>query len=176
MDPIFESFLDKQFADGMALARESDILRLFPLGARPVQKYRVVFRCRTLVRAGAGDPRVCLVDSGAGIHFRDGYLRLAGVAQQCLCWLGPLSMWHPNIMGPFICLGKIAVGAELVGLIHRLYSTITFNNYSLGDPLNRAACPWVRDHPEQFPTDRRPLKRRQYRLRVEPEAREGSRS
>jgi hypothetical protein len=34
------------------------------------------------------------------------------------------------------------------------------------DALNRAACQWARQHPERFPVDRRPLKRRAVTLHM----------
>ena len=36
------------------------------------------------------------------------------------------------------------------------------------DALNKEACQWARGHLDRFPVDRRPLKRRQLNLHVEP--------
>jgi hypothetical protein len=49
-DKIFESFLRRQYEEGMELARSSDLVQLYPMGGEPPDRYVAAFRCKGLVR------------------------------------------------------------------------------------------------------------------------------
>jgi hypothetical protein len=168
-DSIYESFLTRQAAEGKALAAESDILRLVPLGGSPPDRYIVEFACAGLVRNDSGEVSEAS-HFVVGIRFPADYLRRAHPTE-VLTWFGPAHVFHPNIsdVAPVICVGRLAPGTSLVDLIHQCFEIVTFKKVTMreDDALNRAACAWSRENQHRFPIDRRPLKRQELRLRVE---------
>jgi hypothetical protein len=165
-DRILEAFLQRQFEEGMALANASDLLRLAPLDGPVPQHYVAEFLCTGLVM-----PHTGRVDEAnlfhVGIYFPPDYLRRANPAQ-VLTWLGPPTIFHPNVrcydrstgIGA-ICVGRLTPGLRLVDLLYQCFEVITYNKVTMreDDALNHAACIWARQNKSRFPIDRRPLKR-----------------
>jgi len=161
-DRVLTAFLERQLAEGMALAEASDLLRLIPLPGDPPRKYIADFRCKGLVKSAAGE----IVEAErfvVGIWFADGYLREVDPCT-ALTWLEPHTIFHPNVSagGPFICLGRIGPGTSLVELAYRCFELLTYNKVTMreDDALNREACAWARHNLHRIPVDRRALKRR----------------
>lgn len=156
-DPIFTSFLRRQFDEGLALARESDVLDLMPMPGSPPFRYVAAFRGRWLVNAGG---EICEHPFAVfGIQFPANYLRLTEPAQIATV-LEPDNLWHPNIAGPFVCLGATPPGTGLVDLLYALYEVLAFYRFSPHSPLSEPAAQWARNQPPgRFPIDRRPLRR-----------------
>jgi hypothetical protein len=154
VDNILNLFLETQQREAMQLAAESDLLELSVLD---LQHYIATFRCRGLVRNAAGEvsehDRFTL-----GIWLPDTYQRIVNPAE-ILTWFEPAEVWHPNVMPPFVCLGKIEPNTPLVDLLHRCFEVITFENVGMGDALNQPAGAWARRNRERFPIDARPIKR-----------------
>jgi hypothetical protein len=166
-DRILDAFLARQQEEGLALAAESDLLELLPIG-KPANRYIARFRCTGLVEQKPGE----IVEANCfeiGIWFSASYLRTADPFL-VLTWLGPRNVWHPNISAaaPVVCVGRLAPGTPLVNILYQLFEIITFNKVTMreDDALNRAACQWARQHQNRFPIDRRPLKRRPLALHV----------
>jgi len=160
-DRILEAFLRRQQEEGLALARESDLLSLLSLGS-PADRYLVEFRCTGLVERSPGE--IAETDRfRVGIWFPSTYLRVADPFH-VLTWLGPRNIWHPNISAtaPVICVGRLTPGTGLVDILYQVFEIVTWNKVTMreDDALNRAACQWARQHRDRFPVDRRPLKRR----------------
>jgi hypothetical protein len=167
-DPIFRAFLQRQAEEGMALARESDILDLecLPTGRHFVARYS----CRGLVKEPDGAVREA--DSfHVGIYFGDNYLRTAN-PYETVTLFAPRNTFHPNVSfgAPFMCTGRISPGMSLVDLLFQVYEILSFQRLTPreDDALNKEACRWARSHQDRFPIDRRPLKRRTLTLDVEP--------
>ncbi len=160
MDAILESYLDRQFANGMELAAGSDILRLAALDGPPAQHYVACYAATGLVKDAAG--RVVEAEGfDVGIWLPDDYLRQAD-CYRTLTYLGPHPRpWHPNIRPPAICV-HLRPGMPLVDLLYVCFELWTYGLYATGDNgLNPAASQWVRrQDPRRFPLCRRPLKRR----------------
>jgi len=159
-DPVFDSFLARQYQEGMALAAGSDLLELFPLDGMPPSRYIARFNCRGLVRSPNGN----VTESErfeVGIWFPSDYLRRAE-PWEVLTWLGPRHVFHPNISNrmPLICVGRLAPGTWLVDLLFQCFEIITYQKVTMreDDALNPAACAWAREHQSRFPVDSRPLK------------------
>ncbi|MGH7467141.1 MAG: hypothetical protein ACRENP_04060 [Longimicrobiales bacterium] len=167
-DPIRAAFLQRQYEEGMALARDSDILRLTPVGGDPPERYVADFHCRGLVRSLAGEVSEAN-HFAVGIWFPSDYLRHAE-PWQILTWLGPRRVHHPNIsaVAPYICVGRLVPGTALVDLIYQCFEIITYKKVTMreNDALNLEACAWARVHQDRFPIDTRPLKRRALQLNV----------
>ena len=164
MDKIFESFLQRQYEEGMALAASSDLLELFPAPTSdgiPPQEYLARFRCKGLVRFDGGIEEWDCFE--VVIYFPADYLRNAN-GFQVLSWVYPAQVFHPNISdrSPFICVGRLAPGTSLVDILFQCWEIITYNKVTMreDDALNRQACAWARRNQEKFPVDTRPLKRR----------------
>ena len=162
-DKIFEAFLVQQFAEGLDLARSSDVLKLIPMpGGDPPSRYIAHFKGRKgLVRDDRGD--IVEFDHFAvGIWFPDDYLRAADPFV-VVTWLQPSEIFHPNICSgaPVICLGHLAPGTPLVDILYRCFEIITYARVTMQehDALNKEACAWARRNQHRFPVDRRPLKR-----------------
>lgn len=161
-DKVFEGFLKRQFEDGMALARDSDLLDLTRLEGEPPTRYVAQFYCKGLVRDARGE--ISEADRFmVGVRFPPDYLRRAD-AFQVLTWLAPRHIWHPNISNkaPLVCVGQLNPGTSLVDILYQLFEIITYNKVTMreDDALNKEACSWSRHNMDRFPVDRRPLKRR----------------
>jgi len=161
MDRIYESFLARQYEEGMALAAASDLVDLRPVDGPPPSRYLARFRCKGLVRGADG--RVQEADRfEVGIWFPSDYLRRAD-PWEVLTWLGPRRVFHPNISdwAPLICVGRLQPGTPLVDLVYQCFEIVTWQKMTMreDDALNAAACAWAREHRDRFPVDRRPLKR-----------------
>lgn len=162
-DPIFESFLTTQMAEAAELHAASDLVDLepvYPPGAPAeglAQAFVAKMYCRGLVQQPDGEITEAN-EFHVGIFFAADYLRRANPFQ-VLTWLGPVNVWHPNIRATAICAGHIAPGTGVVDLVYRCFEIVTWYNWAPHDGLNPDACQWARNHQDQFPTDRRPLKR-----------------
>ncbi|NIN71007.1 MAG: hypothetical protein GTO46_03535 [Gemmatimonadetes bacterium] len=158
-DTIFQAFLARQHSEGMALAESSDLLHLQPLGPLPAQHYLAQFRCRGLVRerGSIGEADSFLV----GVMFPEDYLRCRH-STAVVTMLEPNTVWHPNIRGPAVCLGRMPGGTTLVDILYQVFEIITYNKVTMreDDALNKEACSWTRNNLDRFPIDTRPLKRR----------------
>jgi len=167
-DPVLRGFLQHQFTKGMELAGQSDVLELLPRGngQGPPNRYLAKFYCNGLVCRRGGEVAEAS-EFHVGIWFHADYLRLVKPAEM-LTWLYPLNVWHPNINPPFICVGNIDPGTELVDLLYQCYEIITYENWASHDGLNGDASQWARNNQDRFrfPLDRQPLKRRSPKLRV----------
>ncbi len=168
-DAVLRAFLERQLAEGMALAGASEILDLVPVAGRPPFRYVATFRCVGLV---VGRHRRIVEHDRfrVGIAFPPDYLRRV-VAWEVLALLAPPSVWHPNVAlaAPFICAGRLAPGTGLADLLYQTWEILTYRRVTMreDDALNAPACVWARANQHRFPTDPRPLKRREGALHVE---------
>ncbi len=159
-DPVYQAFLARQHAEGMALAQASDLLELFPLGGPVASRFIARFGCTGLVQLPNG--RISeSTGFEVGIWFPSDYLRRAE-PWEVLTWLGPRNVFHPNISSrmPLICVGRLAPGTWLVDLLYQCFEIITWQKVTMreDDALNPAACAWARENQARFPIDSRPLK------------------
>jgi hypothetical protein len=152
-DAVFESFLERQAAEAWRISESSPIVSVLPIDR---QHYLLRFRCVGLVLDAAGVPRRH-DDFTVGIFFPPDYVRIEPHPREIVHWLGPESVWHPNVKPPFVCTGHIAPGEDLIDLTYRLFEIITFHRATPHHALNPAASQWVRRHRDELPLDRRPL-------------------
>jgi hypothetical protein len=166
MDRVYLAYLEKQLEEGLALARESDLFEILPLGDGPApgipNRYLLRYRCKGLVQNRDGE--VVVHDHKVvGITFPADYLRHVDPLR-VLSWIGPRSMFHPNVSQkyPIICVGRVTPSTTLVELIFRCHHIITWQTLTTreDDALNHDACRWARNHPDRYPVDTRGLKRR----------------
>jgi len=158
-DEILAGFLERQLAEGMALAAESDVLTLLPIGRPLPQRYVADFRCRGLVSLESG----AIVEADhfvVGVTMDDDYLRAVDQFRVLTC-LAPPGIFHPNVTAnaPFICVGRVVPGTPLVDLLYRCFEVITYQRVAMHDALNVDASAWARSNMHRFPIDDRPLKR-----------------
>ena len=156
-DPVLDAFLRAQLVQARRLAAESDLLRIQPEAGDAPRRYLVHFHGEGLVRSpeGAIQRTNHFV---VGVAFPDDYLR-GLVTHQLVTMLAPTNVWHPNVDGYGICLGKLPAGTGIVDLIFQVADIITFKKFSPHDGISPAACEWARHQPRgTFPIDRRPLK------------------
>ena len=167
-DPIYQRFMERQLAEGMALAEASDILRLHVPPMAPPH-FVAEYLCKGLVRHADGEVREA---NGfqVGIWFPQDYLRRADPFEMLRVFTP--CIWHPNVSSdlPMICIGRLTAGTSLVDILYQIYDILTYQKYNPreDDCLNKAACAWAREHERQFPIDRRALKRRALDLEVTP--------
>lgn len=164
-DHVLNAFLDRQKEEALQLAAESDLLELLPLDGPPPQHYIARFSCRGLVCLGGSDVSEA-ENFEIGIWLPDDYLRRVDPLQ-IITVLRPPNIWHPNVLGFMICLGRLTPGMPLVDILYQCYDILSFHKWSPHDGLNELACQWARSHQEKFPVDTRPLKRRKRPLEVE---------
>jgi hypothetical protein len=162
---VFMSFLEQQYQDGMALAAASDRFELEPLPARdgPPAQYLVHFRCPGLVVFPPEhvEPHH---EFTVAVSFRERHLHAADPA--VVEMRHPFNIWHPNILGPWICCGRLEKGTGLVDLIYQVYEMLIYQNFTPHHCLNPDAAQWARNHIGELPLDRSPLKRRRLELKV----------
>jgi hypothetical protein len=170
MDLIFESWLERQHADAMALAVASDRLEVRPEPGSAPRNYIAHFDCRSMVLAkGEVQPwRGCVVL----FRFPLDYLRVVRDPALIVSLLSPVNLYHPNVAFPFLCIGRIAPGTSLAELLFQVYEVLSFQKFTPreDDALNRDACAWARRNMECFPVDARPLRRRAADFEVSPVA------
>jgi hypothetical protein len=163
-DLVRDGFLRSMFEHGMAYAAQSDIFRLEPCMGDPPFAYACHFAAPCYVRRPSGE--IALHEGGftIGIAFPPDYLRLPVVPSQAvLQFIQPVEVWHPNVRWPFICIGRIAPGTDLLELVLRCYELTTFQrkaNPTEWDALNPEACRWARSRWPVEPACRLPLKHR----------------
>jgi len=157
-DPILNSFLERSHDEAMALAASSDLLDLEPLAGTPPTRFVAHFKCRGLVCRNDAIQKA--EQFAVGFRFPLDYLKSAPQPMRMLTWLSPTDIFHPNVLGPFICVGKLAQGTGLEELLYQTYELITYQRVTMreDDALNAAACAWARQHVEELPIDPRPLR------------------
>ena len=151
---MLQRFLNKQHLDADELCRSSDLVDI-----HWVDDQRAVVRltCTGLIRT----PDQRLVEHSCfdfGVYFRDDHLRYVD-GLRLLSVLAPQSFWHPNAIGPGICIGKVAPGTGIREIVFRLFDVVVYNNLTVDErnALNHAACRWARARMERFPIDGRPV-------------------
>jgi ubiquitin-protein ligase len=166
-DPIYQHFMDRQRAEGLALAEASDILRLhIPPMAPP--HFVAEYFCKGLIRDADGEIKEAN-HFQVGVWFPSDYLRRADPFEM-LRMFTP-DVWHPNVSAdlPLICIGRLTPNTSLVDILYQIYDVLTYQKYNPreDDAMNRVACSWARANQNRFPIDRRPLKRRTLNLEVQ---------
>ncbi len=170
LDGVFAGFLRRQLTDGVALASESDLVEVHPMGPAAShlvlpQAFEVILRCNGLVRSVPGE--IATADRFAvGVWFPSDYLRRA-YPFEVVTWLGPREIFHPNIRAPFICIGHLVPATPLVEIIHRVFRIVSYQVVAMHDALNQDASAWARQNQHRLPVDGRPLKRRTQSLKIE---------
>jgi ubiquitin-protein ligase len=167
-DTIYQRFMERQRAEGLALAESSDILRLhIPPMAPP--HFVAEYLCKGMIRDAAGDIKEAN-NFQVGVWFPSDYLRRADPFEMLRVFTP--GVWHPNVSAdlPMICIGRLTPNTSLVDILYQIYDILTYQKYNPreDDSLNRAACSWARANQDRFPIDRRPLKRRSLNLEVQP--------
>lgn len=161
-DPILSAFLSRQLDEGMALAAASDRLELHVGRGDPPDRFLARFRCRGLVRTRTGEI-VEHDDWQVGIWFPPEYLTGPVEPFEVVSWLWPVTVFHPNIRAPFICVGRVNPGTPLVDLLYQIYEIVSYQRVTPreDDALDLKACVWAREQRAlgRFPIDPRPLKR-----------------
>ncbi len=159
-DMILTRWWEKNWPDASRLAGESDLVRVESLHDRAPRHLVARFSCKGLVREA--DRRVVEADHfEVGIWIPPDY-QIRADTRQVFTVLWPLNVWHPNILGPFLCAGHLHPGMSIVDLLYQVYEILTYHNFAPNDALNPDAAAWARqpDNRARFPIDRRPLKRR----------------
>jgi len=159
-DPVLGSFLRAQLDRAVSLAAASDILRVSHDGSATPRRYVAQFSCTSLIKIAGQEPRKTEAQFDFGICFPDDYLR-EPEPKQVVTVLRPWTVYHPNVAGPFICLGRLTGGTPIDDILFQIYEIISYQKWSAHDGLNEEACEWARGHQDLFPLDRRPLKRKE---------------
>jgi hypothetical protein len=168
MDDVLDTWLKRQFVEGMALAEASDVLSLFPEpGARPPRHFVAAFASPTMVR----EESAIIRRDGFTVLFAfpGDYLRSVPDAGRIVNLLAPVNAFHPNVAAPFLCIGRVVPGTSLVELVCRVYEIFTYQRMTPreDDALNVDACVWARRNTHLFPLPAAPLRRRVAAFSVE---------
>jgi len=150
-DPLYAEFVARQGPLLEAFAGANHDL-LTVRQANPVA-WAVVLHCKGLLREAGGN----IIDGErfeAGIYFPPDHLRRWDPGTVTM--LTP-RVWHPNILGPAVCLGSMRPAMSITDILTQLVEILTYQNFATHDGLNPAACQWARNHRERFPLERRPI-------------------
>ena len=166
VDRVYEAFIEGQNVAAQTLNQASDIVHITPKKLNRGHLYTVRLLCKGLVNDNG-----TIKEHGQfalGIHFPEHYLRRC-VAAEIVCWFSPATIWHPNIKPPFICLGRVTPGTQIVDIVHQAYQIITYQKVTMieTDALNHDACAWARANSDMFPVDKHPLRRRNVEFTIE---------
>src|ERR1035438_107532 len=113
----------------MAYTAASDIFRLDPCMGDPPFAYLAHFDAPCYVRRPSGEIALHAAGFTIGIAFPPDYQRMPVVPSQAMLqFIQPAQIWHPNIRWPFICIGRIAPGTDLIELELRCYELTTFKS------------------------------------------------
>ena len=167
MDTILNDFLRVQETEALELAAESDLVDVIPLGPEPHQRFLVRYSCTGLVRTRDGITEADQFE--LGVYMPSDYLMRVNPGE-VLTWLGPPNSFHPQILFPYVCAGRVRPGTTLVELIYQCFEIVTYQKVTMreDDAMNRDACVWSRNNLARLPIDDRPIVRRsaEHRIRV----------
>jgi hypothetical protein len=164
-DRVYLAFLQNTLVQTLALAEESDVLRVLPLPPLPPSRYLCEFQLPYLRRLPSGVVEVAPGPVQAGVSFPGNYLSAADPHLPLkVAAMLTQDFVHPNVHGSVICLGSaFAPGTPFRVLVWELYDILAYRNVTLDErnALNPEACRLLRAHPNLL--DRlevRPLRRR----------------
>ena len=152
VDRVYEAFIEGQNVAAQTLNQASDIVHITQKKLNRGHLYTVRLLCKGLVNDNG-----TIKEHGQfelGIHFPEHYLRRCVAA---------------NIKPPFICLGRVIPGTQIVDIVHQAYQIITYQKVTMieTDALNHDACAWARANSDMFPVDKHPLRRRNVEFTIE---------
>src|SRR5438105_1146763 len=125
MDVVYDTWLARQYEEGLALSADSDVLELQALPDRfPPRRYRAHFGSPTMI-CNAG--RITQAEGFVVlIQFPDNYLRATLDTARIVALWSPPNVFHPNVAWPFICTGNIHPGTSLRDIVYQVYEILTF--------------------------------------------------
>lgn len=132
-DRIFEACGRNSLRNGLALVRESDCVKLVAGEGDPPRKFAAEFTCRGLVRENDGTI-VKAEKFIVGISFPEDYLRGVPDVRKMVTLLSPGNVWHPNVLGPFMCVGNVRPGTDLAALLLQVYEILPGRNLRCTTP------------------------------------------
>ena len=151
---IRKIILQNEYEELSELDSMSDIIKIFPLGSPPYEKYRIVFNIRTIV--------------GPGPVYRDQTVCTLWIPERYPCE-GPLirsddrpAPWHPDwYMDGRWSYGFWNIGDSLVHYLYRCARTLQYDPVMVSNgPSNRDAFFfWEanKDNPDVIPCDKQVL-------------------
>jgi hypothetical protein len=171
VDPVLAAFLENTFAEVMALAETSDVLRIIPVPPRPHSSYVCEFLVPYLRRLPSGVVEVAPGPVLAGLHFPEDYLRSADPRLPLkVASVLTADFTHPNVWGAAVCLGSaFAPGTSITALLWELYDILTYRNITLDErnAVNPEACRLLREHTHLLARlTARPLVRKKRTIRI----------
>jgi hypothetical protein len=146
---VYLNFLSSQEKSLALLARSGDRVDVNPYAYPPESStpnaYLIKIRCRSAVKYQdeiSEEEREHLI----GVSFPPDYQRKAHDSSRIVTLLSPDNIFHPNIMGPMICLGQIAPATPAVEICTRVHEVLTCQRITMreDDALNGDACQWAR--------------------------------
>ena len=163
-DPIYDSFLQRQFEAMQKINANSDIVTLTPQPREIPRRYIARFQCPTIVKLPGSEPELSDAPIDIGINFPANHLRKAPHASMVFTLLRPLELFHPNFKDSHICT-TVRPGAGLNDLVFNMWAMLTFQPLMRSalrteHPFNQEAASWANRNLSLFPTDTRPLFRR----------------
>ncbi len=152
MDPIFLTFLENSRAEALALAQQSDVLRVIPLPPLPPSRYLCEFRLPCLRWRAGGAVEAAPGPVMALLRFPEDYLRSCDpqLYMKVASVVDPPDILHPNIAATTVCLGaQFPAGAPIRLLLGQLYDILAFRNHTVDErnALNPQACRLLRQNP-----------------------------
>ena len=157
MNEVNEAFLMGQLLEIDTLCKSSDRLYASPNefteGGAP-KSYVFRLTCRSPVKVD-GVIQISEREHLICVAMPDDYLQIAHDPGHILCLLEPKTLFHPNIIGPMICIGDIAPATAVVDILVRAFEVLTCQRINMieEEALNYAACEWARHAELPLQTD-----------------------
>jgi hypothetical protein len=139
MPTIFDDFLKHTHEEALALAAQSNVMKLSRLPLPGVGLWIAEFDIAYLRQRADGAIERAPGPVAVAIRFGPDYLRKVspptGVVQ-----IREPDFFHPNIAWPVVCVGGLAPGTALAHVLRQVWEIITFVNFATDDGLNPVAC------------------------------------
>jgi hypothetical protein len=171
-DVVYTAFLETVAEDVAACNAASDILRLTvdPGSGVPPHSYAgVLAEVEHLRGSGDGTVRVSAEPVEFQIQFPADYCRSTDTALQFRVASVRVPLFHPNVKGSIVCLGKhFAPGTRVRPLVEQIYRIVAGRVRATDSAFDLDACRYYLSHAEQLHAMRaRPLWRRPVVARAE---------
>ncbi len=157
MNNVRKLRLENEVPGLQKLESESPLFRIVGANGRPPESYLFQFNIRSLVRT---ENQIVPYD---GDHIVEVYCPAEYPREAPkILFRHPVNIFAPNIRVPFICLNQWYPTLWLQDIVRKIAAILAYQSFTM-DPsqsLNKDAAIYARNHPEIFPTDKRPFVKR----------------
>jgi len=152
MDTVYRQFLKHSHKAAVDVAKESDVLDIYPVWPYPPRQFLYEFHLPYLRCGVEGTVEVASGPIIGVLNFPESYLRSTDAYLSLkVVSMKTLDLLHPNVRGSVVCLGTaFRPGTSIEALLWSLWEILTYQNATLDErnAMNAEACKLLRGSPE----------------------------